>query len=222
MDRYGLERFARDSRRREFRRGLYYAALLERGLLEAVGAGSPARPRVALPDPLTAIDVGCADWYYAPALHGVLSRWGGGAPRSLRLTGVELDANRLSTELRSRGTYAAARAAALPGARFIPGDFLALRERADVITFHFPFVLPRALLLWGLPLRALRPRDLAAHAWEHLSRGGVLFIANQGPAEHAEQLRVLSELRIRPVWSGRVDSPLWRPAEPTFVTVAVR
>ncbi len=174
-------------------------AVLER--LERAGGG----PELAalLPDRpvLRVLDVGSKNFDYVDALHGFFSHCGG--DRKVQLVGVEIDAYRRYTDLRTRQAWADHYCAQVPGADFVAGDVAdvsvaALAQPFDVITWFFPFVTEFPLLRWGLPLKFFSPQELLAAVWSRLAPGGVLIVANQNEREADLQRDLLVKLGLQP------------------------
>lgn len=207
---YGLERWARESGRTDFAASLFYLQMLERGLNE-VGA--------SLPDPLTALDAGCGDWFYVQPLHGLLRHHGRAAPRRVALDGVEVDAWALYEGFHSRCDWAHAYAAPCEGAAYLPEDIRQYQKPVDLALMLFPFLFPDDLRRWGLPRRFLRPAEYLRHIWGLVRPGGWLLIANLGEAERQEQHRLLGEAAMEIAWWGEHTSPLFRYEKARCLTV---
>jgi hypothetical protein len=204
---YGLESWARESGRTDFAASLFYLQMLECGLREG---------GVSLPDPLTALDAGCGDWFYVQALYGLLR----GPGRQVRLDGVELDAWALYEGFHSRYDWAQAYASGCAGATYLPQDIRRYRREVDIAFMLFPFLFADDLRRWGLPRRFLRPADYLRHVWGLIRPGGWLVIANLGEAERAEQHRLLAEAQIPLRWWGYHTSPLFHYELDRSITVA--
>lgn len=207
---YGLERWQRESGRRDFAASLFYLQMLERAL---TGAG------VALPPAVSALDAGCGDWFYVQPLYGLLRHFGPGAPRTVALDGVELDAYQMYAGLHSRHDWAEAFSAGLPQVRYLAQDIRRYAQPVDLAFMLFPFLFGADLRRWGLPRRYLRPADLLAHVHGLVKPRGWLVIANLGPAEREEQHRLLKEARLEIAWWGAHRSDLFQYREERYVTV---
>lgn len=125
---------------------------------------------------LSVLDIGSKNFDYVDAVHGFLSRHRGS--RTVTLTGIEVDAHRRYTDLRTRRAWAEHYCAAVPGASYLAGDLQEHRGRYGLITWFFPFVSEYPLLRWGLPLGLFRPQDLFDHAAGLLEPGGVFVLLN--------------------------------------------
>jgi hypothetical protein len=159
-------------------------------VLEAA-ASSPAVERfLATASAVRVLDVGSKNFDYVDALHGFWSHSGG--PRSVALTGIEVDGHRRYTDFRTRRAWAEHYASFVPGARYLVGDLADHRERYDAITWFFPFVTEYPLRRWGLPTTLFRPQALFDHAWDLLEPGGVMVLVNMNQAEASLQHELLS------------------------------
>lgn len=143
----------------------------------------PAAPRI--------LDVGAKNWYYVRAVYQFFQYQGQREPRSIHLTGIELDAYRVYADWHSRYDYAVAYMQGLPDCRYLVGDFLDHREQYDVVLLLFPFLLERTLLQWGLPLTHFQPLKFLQHALDLLTPAGILCIVNQGEQEASAQLDLI-------------------------------
>ncbi len=146
---------------------------------------------------LRAIDVGCGDFHYAPALAEWLARHAGG-PRDVVLRGIEVDGFGVYRDGHSRADHARAHAAAAGSSgavvRFEVADFTRVRwPEQDVVTMFYPFLSVYPTLRWGLPLSRLRPRRLVAAAVAAVRPGGWLVVANQTGDEFGRLVRLLAD-----------------------------
>lgn len=140
-------------------------------------------------DPLKWLDAGAGSWSYVGALHAFLSRHLGDRP--FGLDGVELDAGRRYTSLRTRGQAGRAYADPFSNARYHAGDIMAWQAPAHIISQFLPFVLEDPHLAWGLPLNHFKPEAVLRHLLERLEPEGFLLIVNQGEAEAEAQEALL-------------------------------
>ena len=162
-------------------------------------------------------DVGCASFWYAAALEAFFR------PRAM--VGVDVEGYRLFKDGRTRSDYAAGYVGQRTNARFVVADYLGYAEPADVITAWFPFLTPRAILAWRLPLSLLRPERLFRQIHHNLRPGGCFVMVNHGPeeAELAHRLCVAAGFRLEfrqstpsPLSRGRPFPPVvsfWRLSE---------
>ena len=135
--------------------------------------------RCGLPQPVCGVlcDIGCANFWYAPALQVFF--------RPERLQGIEIEGYRLYRNGRTRIDYARGYLAGLPGASFVVADYARCSEPADVITAWFPFLTANAVLAWRLPLSMLAPAALFARIRRNLRAGGFFIMVNYGTTEAA-------------------------------------
>lgn len=130
---------------------------------------------------LGVLDIGSKNFEYVDALAGFWSRHRG--DRTVTLTGLEVDAYRRYTDLRTRKAWADHYCSQVPGARFLARGLEDHGEPCDVVTWFFPFVTEFPLLRWGLPLGLFRPQALFDHAWDLLAPGGLMVLVNLTGAE---------------------------------------
>lgn len=162
-------------------------------------------------------DVGCASFWYAAALDAFFR------PRAM--VGVDVEGYRLFKDGRTRSDYAAGYVSQRSNARFVVADYLGYAEPADLITAWFPFLTPRAILAWRLPLSLLRPERLFRQIHRNLRPGGCFVMVNHGAeeAELAHRLCVAAGFRLNfrqstpsPLSRGRAAAPVvssWRPSQ---------
>lgn len=138
-------------------------------------------------------DVGCANFWYAPALHAFF--------RPDRMVGVEVEAYRRYRDGHARIDYARGYIEHLPRTKLLIADYANSELPADVITAWFPFVTPAAILAWRLPLSLLRPERLLQRVRANLRSGGAFFMVNHGLREAAvaHSLCVAAGMRSRGV-----------------------
>jgi hypothetical protein len=209
---YDLQPLSERGRRRDVRENLYYLDLLLTAF-ERSGVELP-------PERVRAADVGVSDWFYAPALHGLLRRYRAERPREVELLGFEADPGRRYADGHTREDWAAWHTQGLAGARFVPEDAAAWSGRLNVATMLFPFLFPRDVDRWGLPRSLHRPAELLGHVWSCLAPGGFLVVVNQGTAERDLQQALLRDVGAEVNWGGPFESPFWRYDAPRFAHVA--
>jgi hypothetical protein len=210
---YALQPLHAHSRADNYRENLFYLEMLERAL-NCAGQTLPAAVQAA--------DVGCAAWNYVVALHALLRYWCAPAGRAVQLRGFEADAWRVYASFHSRHDHALANMRALAGVEYVPRAFTAEPHAYNLITMLFPFLFDQDHLRWGLPRPAFMPAVLLRSVWASLQPGGLLIIANQGAAEHAEQQRLLAQLPARPLAAFEHVSPLFSYKVARFVTVTAK
>jgi SAM-dependent methyltransferase len=142
-------------------------------------------------------DVGCANFWYASALHAFF--------RPASLLGVDVEGYRRYRDGHTRIDYAQGYVARLPNANFLISDYLRCEMPADVISAWFPFVTPQALLAWRLPLSLLQPEGLFRQIRRNLRVGGQFVMVNHGAAEAAVAANWCVAAGLRRI--GSLDTP---------------
>ncbi len=130
-----------------------------------------------VPQGLAVTDVGCANFWYARALHAFF--------RPATLTGIDVEGFRLYPTGYSRYDAACGYIAPLPQTSFVVADYCKVEKQADVITAWYPFVTPSPVLAWRLPLRIFSPARLFDSIALNLTEKGFFFMVNQGTEEAA-------------------------------------
>ncbi|MGE3154012.1 MAG: hypothetical protein AB7G48_19670 [Nitrospiraceae bacterium] len=138
-----------------------------------------------VPQGNTVYDLGSATFSYAPSLQAFFK------PR--RLVGVEIDAYRLYHHWRSRLDLARGYAKDLPHTEYLVADYRALRFTADVILAWYPFVTPKRLLAWRLPLALFEPAKLFEQVFRNLATDGTFVMVNCS----ADEMQVARQGAIR-------------------------
>jgi hypothetical protein len=144
---------------------------------------------LALPKGGELCDVGCANFWYAQALHAFF--------RPKRLLGVEVEGYRRYRDGHVRVDYAAGYLSRVPNARLLIADYGSCDLPADLITAWFPFVTPQAILAWRLPLSLLDPARLFKRIRQNLRPDGLFVMVNHGSQEAllAQELCAAAGLR---------------------------
>lgn len=125
-------------------------------------------------------DVGAKNFSLAPVLDLYLRE----NQKTGEIHGIELDAYRRLSDLRTRSDYAKFFCKQAREAYFHPIDFLQFEKNSDVILMLNPFVSEAPLLAWGLPLKYLKPTELFAHAAELLRpKRGTLILSSPSEDE---------------------------------------
>ncbi len=120
-------------------------------------------------------DLGSAHFAYAAALHTFF--------RPQTLTGVEVDGHRLYCNGRSRIDYARGHIQDLSNTDYVTADYRQYTQPADIITAWYPFVTPKPLLAWRLPLSLFDPDAVFAQIANNLRIGGQFIMINHSPTE---------------------------------------
>lgn len=151
---------------------------------------------------LSVLDIGCKNWSYAKAEYAFFKKY----CESLKLDGIELDANRLYSNFYSRKEAAKFYTKGLNNVNYIEGDFLMHKGEYDFITWILPFVVKNPLIKWGLPLRYFEPEQMLKKAYDSLKEDGIMLIFNQGEAEHKVQIELCEKLQMKYTTFGEVKS----------------
>ena len=120
-------------------------------------------------------DVGSSNFAYAAALHAFF--------RPSGLVGTEVDGYRVYCNGRSRFDYAQGHIQDVPQTRYVVEDYRHYEKPADIIIAWYPFVTPKPLLAWRLPLSLFDPSALFAQIAKNLIIGGTFVMINHSPAE---------------------------------------
>jgi SAM-dependent methyltransferase len=189
-------------------------------LLDHIPASELLNGAVTARTPIQALDVGAKNWRYSGALAAWLSAHG----LEARVDGVELDAYRVYSNLRTRMSYARHYCEAFSSEaielRYHAGDIQDWIKPADLITWLFPFVSPAPHRAWGLPLKHFDPQPLFAHVERLLVPGGRLVMFNQGDWEFEAAKSLFQSLRLR--YQEVVEGSLHASDQPIFLTLWTR
>ncbi len=120
-------------------------------------------------------DVGSSNFAYAAALHAFFLPSG--------LVGTEVDGYRVYCNGRSRFDYAQGHIQDVPQTSYVVEDYRHYEKPADIITAWYPFVTPKPLLAWRLPLSLFDPSTLFAQIAKNLLIGGTFVMINHSPTE---------------------------------------
>lgn len=180
LEKFDLKQLKSNSTVQHYLDNLYILDLLEKHL------------KVDFKDELSVLEIGCKNWFLAKAQYSFFKKY----CQTLKLTGIELDANRLYTNFYSRVEVAKFYSKDLADAKYISGDFLKHGGQYDYIIWILPFVFQEPLLGWGLPLNYFKPEQMLKKAYESLNSGGNMFIINQGLNEYEEQKKLCNALNI--------------------------
>ena len=120
-------------------------------------------------------DLGSANFAYAAALQTFF--------HPHRLIGVEVDGHRLYCNGRSRIDYARGHIHDLPHTEYVVADYRNHHQPAHLITAWFPFVTPKPLLAWRLPLNLFDPSGIFSRVAKNLVLGGTFIMINHSQDE---------------------------------------
>ncbi len=169
-----------------------------------------ALARFAGRDRLAVADVGCRTFLFAPVLERCFAAHG----LRVALHGIELDAFRRFTDLRTREDHGRFYAAQVEAGRYHAIDVREFHEALDVAFLLNPFVTREPLLRWGLPLRTFAPEAIVAHLFTLLQpRRGLLFTSNPTEAELAITRSIASDRGFR-----LLQEHHWQAAAPSEST----
>jgi SAM-dependent methyltransferase len=195
LDAYHLSAFRSRSSRLRYLENL---ALIEQlaGLLDTVHS---CFPLTLSPFPFIHwLDVGCKNWSIIDALHAVATQHFKLPAERLFLDGIELDPNRLYSNLFSRQDAARSYSRPFQNARYLTGDVCEFAPKNagiyDVVTCILPFVVQDPFDAWGLPQHYFQPASVLLASLQLLKPGGHLLIINQGETEAEVQQTLLDFL----------------------------
>ncbi len=120
-------------------------------------------------------DVGSANFAYAAALQSFF--------HPSHLIGTEVEGHRLYCNGRSRIDYAHGHIQDLPNTHYVVSDYRQYNQSSEMITTWFPFVTPKPLLAWRLPLSLFDPTAMFAQIANNLVIGGTFVMINHSPTE---------------------------------------
>ena len=156
-------------------------------------------------------DVGSANFAYAAALQSFF--------HPSHLVGTEVEGHRLYCNGRSRIDYAHGHIQDLPNTHYVASDYRQYNQPADIITTWFPFVTPKPLLAWRLPLSLFDPAAIFARIANNLVFGGTFVMINHSPTEAtiARDLAEATGLVCRGQYVH--DAPLRPRTQPAVLTL---
>ena len=148
--------------------------LLNYGYLDMLDRARQAL-KWTIPENRQICDVGSANFAYAAALQAFF--------HPSQLVGTEVDGHRLYCNGRSRIDYAQGHIQDLPHTQYVVTDYRHYHQPADLITTWYPFVTPKPLLAWRLPLTLFDPAALFARISNNLVVGGTFIMINHSTTE---------------------------------------
>ncbi len=156
-------------------------------------------------------DVGSANFSYAAALQAFF--------QPSQLVGTEVDGHRLYCNGRSRIDYAHGHIQDLPHTNYVVTDYRQHNQPADIITAWYPFVTPKPLLAWRLPLSLFDPASLFAQIANNLVIGGTFVMVNHSPIEATVAKNIAESTGL--VCRGQYvhDAPLRPRTQPSVLTL---
>mgnify|MGYP000173930778 CR=1 FL=1 len=210
---YHLDYLYNHSSRSNFCENLFYIEMLEQGL-----SCCSFLPK----ESICVGDIGVSTWFYVQGYYHFLRFWKTDHPRTVHLSGYEIDPYRVMPNFYSRYDHAVAHIGPNQEIQFVPAGFFPQPDRFDLLTMFFPFVFVNDHLEWGLPHTCFSPGALLKSAWLSVKTGGVLFVVNQGEAEHRAYHKLMMDLSINPEAGFRFDSLFYLYAEPRYILVALK
>lgn len=190
FDKYDLDFVKTNTTKENYLENLYTIELLDRYL------------DVDFTHSINVLDIGCKNWFYAKGEYSFFKKY----CVDLNLDGIEIDVNRLYSNLYSRKEVAKFHIKNLEGTNYIEDDFLNHEEKYDYIIWILPFVLKYPLYKWGLPESYFKPEEMLMHAYKSLNRNGQIFIINQGEEEYEAQKSLCEKLNISYKHIGKIES----------------
>ena len=185
-------------------------SLLNYGYLDLLDRAKRAL-QWTIPENRQVCDVGSANFAYAAALQTFF--------RTAQLVGTEVDGHRLYCNGRSRIDYAQGHIQDLPHTQYVVTDYRQYHQPADLITAWYPFVTPKPLLAWRLPLSLFNPSTLFAKIAQNLIFGGTFVMINHSPTESKAAHRIAESVGL--VCQGQYahTTPLRVRAQPAVLTL---
>ncbi len=165
----------------------------------------------AIPQDQKVCDVGSANFAYAAALQTFF--------HPSQLVGTEVDGHRLYCNGRSRIDYAHGHIQDLPNTKYVVTDYRTFKHPAGIVTAWFPFVTPKPLLAWRLPLCLFNPLALFTAIANNLIIGGTFIMINHSPTEANVARRIAESIGL--VCRGQFihETPLRPRAQPAVLTL---
>lgn len=146
------------------------------------------------------VDVGSQNFYYASALHAFF--------QPQKLTGIEVEGYRIYQDGYSRFDYATTYIQGLPNTHYQVMDFCDFDESVDGITCFYPFLEPKALVRWRLPLKVFCPELMVETMARLLHPKGFVFMVNRGEKEGAIAKQLLSSTSLTLIGQWTCSDPL--------------
>lgn len=180
-DKYNLNSLKTSTTQHNYLENLYLLNLLDEYL------------NIDFSERLNILDIGSKNWSYAKSEYLFFNEY----CENLILNGIELDANRLYSNLYSRKEVAKFHIKDLKNTTYVAGDFLKHNQKYDYIIWILPFVLEYPLFKWGLPHSHFKPEEMLKHAYNLLNTNGQMLIVNQEEQEYETQKNLYSASNIK-------------------------
>jgi hypothetical protein len=148
-------------------------------------------------------DVGARTFSFAPAFESFFSSYA----RNVKVSGIEIDAYRRFTNLRTRRDYGEYYAKKVRYGEYFPQDFLKWEKSVDLVLMLHPFVTPEPHENWGLPQHTFKPDELFAHSFSLLRKKSGLMLLS---SPNLEEFEIAKNLALK---SGFVflEESRWLP-----------
>lgn len=186
-----------------YRRTLYTLEILEQFFEKSLACWKEKTLRI--------LDIGAGDWSYAPAIYQFFKHKFTDEPRMVYMTGIEVDPYRVNQEGYSNVDYACSYIDPIASyCTYLTEDILHYEPEAhfNIALQFLPFVLRKAPLYWGLPLKYFQPEKQLSHTLNLLIENGYIFIANEIQEEFEDQQLIFSKLQIAPLKAEAVCSQI--------------
>lgn len=190
LSKYDLKQLKNNSTKQNYIENLYVLEILDSYL------------KIDFKENCKVLDIGSKNWSYAKAEQAFFSKH----TNSLEIKGIEIDPNRLYSNLYSRNEVAKFHIKPLPEAEYLGGDLKNHHLKYNYITWFLPFIKKYPHVRWGLPLKHFKPEENLRHAYNLLKEGGKLFITNQGEEERDIQRELCEKLNITFDDLGKIES----------------
>lgn len=203
-EKYNLDYLKKNSTRQNYLENLYTIDLLDRYFPphpQPLSHKERGGKNDFYLNTLNVLDLGCKNWFYFKAEYSFFKKH----CKNLFLDGIEIDGNRLYSNLYSRAEVAKFHINNLRG-KYIIGDFLQHNKMYDCIIWILPFVFEEPLIKWGLPIKYFQPSKMLLHAYNSLKPNGTIFIMNQGEEEYEAQKSLCEKLNISYIPLGEIQS----------------
>lgn len=190
FDKYNLSDLKNNSTVQNYIENLYALDLLDKYL------------NIKFRNELSVLDIGCKNCFYARGLYYFFKKY----CNEFSFSGIEIDFNRLYSNLFSRLEVAKFHIKNIDNAKLISGNLLNHTKKYDYITWFLPFVFEYPHLKWGLPLKHFSPEKMLEHAYSLLNENGEIFVINQGIDEYNKQKQLCDLLNIPYLAVGEISS----------------
>lgn len=154
---------------------------------------------------LQVADIGAKTFIAGPVIERHLARFN----LQAEIHGIEIDAFRRFTSLRTRFDYGQFYASKIQQGHYHAMDFLDWRKPLDIAFLLHPFVTPEPLLAWGLPMSKFKPLEIFKNVRQSLSESNLRLLLLSCPTP--EELHI-SRTLARDVGFKEVEAADWQPS----------